>query len=210
MTILSNLNWRYATKKMTGEKVSPVIVDKLLEAIRLSPSSYGLQPYHIFVIENEEWKNKISPIAHNQHQIKSSSHLLVFTAYSNLDANHVSDYIRLIATERGIHEDDLADFKKMVSTVVTSRTADENYHWAAKQAYIALGVAVAAAAEYKVDATPMEGFDFAALDELLNLKKIGLRSTNMLAIGYRDEAADYLSKARKVRKSKETLFSYIK
>jgi len=210
MNILSNLNWRYATKKMTGEKVPSEIIDNILEAIRLSPSSYGLQPFHIFVIENQELKNKISPIAHNQAQICNCSHLLVFAAYSNLSKDIVSDYIKLIALERNQNENDLIDFKNIIISMIESRKGDENFNWAAKQAYIALGIAIAAAAEYKVDATPMEGYNYAALDQLLGLGKMNLRSTNMLAIGYRDEQTDHLSLAKKVRKSKEVLFSYFK
>lgn len=206
MSLIENLNWRYATKRMTGERVSQEKVDYILDAIRLSASSVGLQPYTVLVIENEELRKQIQPIAWNQPQLLEASHVLVFAAWNGVSEAQVDEYMQNIATTRGVTLESLADFKNSIMGSVSSKNKEQQYEWAARQAYIALGTALAAAAEQKVDATPMEGFDPAGLDALLNLKEKGLRSVLMLPLGYRQEAVDFLATAKKVRREKEKLF----
>lgn len=206
MSLLNHLNWRYATKRMTGEKVSQEKVDYILEATRLSASSMGLQPYTILVVEDMELRKQIQKVAYNQPQIVEASHLLIFAAWDNITETQVDEYMQDIATVRSIPVESLADFKGSLMGAVVSRTQEQKYEWAARQTYIALGTALAAAAEQGVDATPMEGFDPAALDELLNLKDKGLRSVTMLPLGFRLAEADFLATAKKVRRNKEQLF----
>ncbi|MCC9136182.1 nitroreductase family protein [Pontibacter silvestris] len=206
MSLIDNLNWRYATKRMTGERVPQEKVDCILDAIRLSASSVGLQPYTIFVIENEKLRKQIQPVAWNQPQLLEASHVVVFAAWDGISEAQVDEYMQNIATTRGVAEETLTDFKKSIMGSITSKSQEQQYEWAARQAYIALGTALAAAAEQKVDATPMEGFDPAGLDALLNLKEKGLRSVLMLPLGYRQGAADFLASAKKVRRDKEKLF----
>ncbi|MFD2245706.1 nitroreductase family protein [Pontibacter ruber] len=206
MSLLNHLNWRYATKRMTGEKVPQEKVDYILEATRLSASSMGLQPYTILVVEDTEVRKQIQKVAYNQPQIVEASHLLIFAAWDNVTEEQVDEYMRNIATVRNIPVESLADFKNSLMGSVVSRTQEQKYEWAARQTYIALGTALAAAAEQGVDATPMEGFDPAALDELLNLKEKGLRSVTLLPLGFRHVEADFLANAKKVRRNKEQLF----
>lgn len=206
MDILQSLEWRYATKKMNSDRVPQEKVDKILEAIRLAPSSMGLQPYTVLLIEDEELKKQIQPVAFNQSQIVDSSHLLVFAAWDNVTEEHIEEYIRYSAEVRKAPIESLKDFKNTLLNMAKNRTQEENFNWAARQTYIAFGTALVAAATEKVDATPMEGFNGPALDELLNLKEKGLRSVTLLPLGYRDAEKDWLANLPKVRREKDKLF----
>lgn len=209
MNLIETLNWRYATKRMTGAAVPADKLDRILEAIRLAPSAGGLQPYSILVITDPELKKKIQPVANNQPQITESGALLVFAAWSDLTEQHVDKYINFISTERGIPADSLAAFSASLKGSMVPRGSEPNFNWAARSAYIALGVGLVAAAMEGVDASPMEGFNPPALDELLGLEADGLRSVVLLGLGYRDEANDYLVNAKKVRRPKEELFRFL-
>ena len=205
MELLNALEWRYASKKMNGQQVPEEKVERILEAIRLAPSSMGLQPYTVLLITDPEVKKQILPIANNQQQIVDSSHLLVFAAWDNITPEHVDDYVNLTASTRNIPVESLEQFKNILVSI-SNRPQQENYEWAARQSYIAFATAIAAAAEERVDATPMEGFNNADLDVLLGLKEKGLRSITMLPLGYRDTENDWLAKFPKVRRQKEKLF----
>jgi nitroreductase len=205
MSITTALNWRYATKRMNGAKVPKEKIDIILDAISLAPSSFGLQPYSVFVIEDKEMLEKIKPIAYNQPQITEASALLVFAAWDKLTKERIATYIHQIAEVRNMTLESLAPVKEQIETQLQNSDAD-NLIWNAKQTYIALGVALVAAAEENVDSTPMEGFNKEQLDEVLQLKSKGLRSAVILTLGYRDVANDYLVNLKKVRRHKDQLF----
>lgn len=207
MSLIEQLNWRYATKRMNGTKVPKEKVDRILEAIRLAPTSFGLQPLKVIVIENKELKEKIFNEACQQPQIKESSHVLVFAANKNVSQEQVDEYMELIASTRGISVNDLSGFKAMFGGVVAG-TAEQNFVWTARQAYIAFGIGIAAAAIEEVDATPMEGFSAEGLNKVLGLEEKNLSAVTILTLGYRDEANDQLAKAPKVRKGKESFFEF--
>lgn len=200
MELLKALNWRYATKKMNGESVLQEKVDAILEAAHLAPTSSGLQPFEIIVITNKEVKEKIKEIAYNQSQITDSSHLLIFAAWDDYTAERINTIFSYTVAQRGLPSDAMDDYKNKILSLYTARSAEENFQHAARQAYISFGIAIAAAAELKVDATPMEGFDNAALDKLLGLDERGLKSVTLLPLGYRDESNDWLVNLKKVRK----------
>ncbi len=208
MELLQKLNWRYAAKRMNGKKVPQEKLDNILEAIRLSASAAGLQPYKVIVIEDQATREKLKPVANNQPQITEASHLLVFAAWDKVTDEKVDNYISQIATERNIAPESLAQFRANLGGLV-AQTAEQNFNWAARQAYIALGTALVAAAYEEVDATPMEGFDNAAMDEALGLKEQGLKSASILTLGYRDAEQDWLAPLKKVRRSKEELFELV-
>jgi len=210
MGILENLNWRYATKKMNGTIVPQDKVDIILEAARLAPSSSGLQPYEIIVISNKELLEKIKPVANGQTQITDCSHLLVFAAWDTYTEDRINVVFKRHSTERNMPESVSDAYRMMLIGAYPKRPADVNYTHAAKQAYISLGIAMAAAAELKVDATPMEGFNYDGLDELLGLKEKGLRTAVILPLGYRDEVNDWLVKLKKLRTPKERFITEIK
>lgn len=210
MSLLNDLNWRYATKKMNGEIVPQEKVDYIVEAARLAPTSSGLQPFEILVITNKALLSKISPIAHGQSQITDASHVLVFAAWDNYTEERINESFARNNEERGLPSSTTDDYRNMLLKIYLAKSAEENFTHAAKQAYIGFATALIAAAEQKVDATPMEGFNPTALDELLNLKAKGLRSVLLLPIGYRDAQNDWLVNMKKIRVSKERFVTELK
>ncbi|MCX2485763.1 NAD(P)H-dependent oxidoreductase [Pedobacter sp. MR2016-24] len=208
MNLIESLNWRYATKKYSDRKVSADDLNKIIAATNLSASSAGLQPYRLFIVENQELRNKLGEGSFNG-QIADSSHLLVFAAFEKITEEHIETYINHIASERGLPVEALADFKAALVNGILNRTDEVNFTWAARQAYIGLGTALIAAADLQIDSTPMEGFDADKFDELLNLKEKGLKSVVTLALGYRDEEQDMYAKFKKVRLAKDDFASVI-
>jgi len=198
--LLQDLNWRYATKKMNGQSVSEDKVQTILEAARLAPTSSGLQPFEILVISNPEIKQQILPLAYNQQQIVDSSHLLVFAAWSGKFKERIEKVFEHNNSERGLPASATDDYKNMLLNTFEARGDEANFNFAARQAYIAFGMAIAAAAEQKVDATPMEGFDGPSIDKLLNLEEQNLKIVTLLPLGYREEAGDWLVNLKKVRR----------
>ncbi|QIL38868.1 NAD(P)H-dependent oxidoreductase [Pedobacter sp. HDW13] len=203
MSLIDALNWRYAVKKMNGQPVEQEKVDKIIAAAHLAPTSSGLQPFKVIVVTNQELKEKIAPIAYNQSQIIDSSHLLIFAANENYTEEGIDAVFTRMNAERGLPQNGTDAYKAQLKGMILSRSAEENFNHAARQAYIGFGVAIAEAALLKVDATPMEGFNGPALDELLGLDKKGLRSVTLLPLGHRDEAGDWLVNLKKVRSPKE-------
>lgn len=206
MNLIEKLNWRYATKKMNGASVPTEKLEAILDAIQLAPTSSGLQPFNVLVISDKELLAKIQPIAMGQSQIVDCSHLLVFASWENYTLEKIEKVFEYTLTERGLPLDTMDDYKKGLWGMYSQLPEEWHAHHASKQAYIALGIALVAAAEEKIDATPMEGFDPNALDELLHLKEKGLKSASMLALGYRDAENDWLVNMKKVRKPKNELF----
>ena len=206
MSVLNNLEWRYAAKRMNGQKIPAEKLENILKAIQLAPTSIGLQPFTVFVVEDEKLKAKMAPAIYNQPQITEGSHVLVFAAWKEYSKENVDKYLNNIASVRGIPVDSLGGLRNMIDGAISGKTPEQLLNWNARQAYIALGTGVAAAAEEHVDSTPMEGFNPDALDEVLGLQGKGLRSTVVLALGYRDSEKDYLSSSAKVRRKKEELF----
>lgn len=206
MSTLTNLKWRYATKRMNGQKVPAGKLENILEAIQLAPTSIGMQPFTVLVIEDAEMRAKIAPAIYNQPQITEGSHVLVFAAWKEYSNENVDKYINHIASLRGIPVESLSGMRDMITGAISGKTPEQLLNWNMRQAYIALGFGLVVAAEEQVDATPMEGFDPDALDAALGLQEKGLRSTVILTLGYRDAAKDYLSAAAKVRRDKSELF----
>lgn len=202
MDLIEALNWRYATKKFADKKLSDEKLQKILDAIALSASSAGMQTYRVFVIENPEIRKELASDSFNP-QIVDSSHLLLFAAYDSINQEIIEHYIQFVAEERGLAVENLADFKKSLESHLLIRTDEENFIWSSKQAYIALGTGLIAAAELQVDATPMEGFNAEKLDRILGLREKGLKSVVLLSLGYRDEENDFFAKLKKVRLPKE-------
>jgi nitroreductase/dihydropteridine reductase len=205
MKLIDVLNWRYATKRMNGQKIPKEKLDRILDATRLSASSFGLQPYTLFLVENEELRKKIQAVAYNQPQITEASHLLVFAAWNAVTDERVTDFMKDVARERGVPLESLNEYKTRILGSVQGKSAEAVISWTARQTFIALGTALIAAANEEVDATPMEGFNPDALDELLQLGDKGLRSVAILTLGYRDAEKDPLATSKKVRREKDKL-----
>lgn len=208
--MLDKLNWRYATKKMDPTKsVSEEKVSKILEAIQLAPTSSGTQPFEVFVVTNPEIRAQIQAHARDQAQITEGSHLLVFAAWDNYSADRIDAVVTQMEELRGGGNPLLTQYYENLKGAYLPRDAGVNHDHAARQAYVALGFALAAAAELEVDSTPMEGFSPEGVDEILGLKDRGLRSVLLLPLGYRDETGDWLAPLKKVRKPHEHLFTRI-
>ncbi|GLB51803.1 NAD(P)H-dependent oxidoreductase [Neptunitalea chrysea] len=206
MNLVELEKWRYATKAMNDQKVSQENIDYILEAIQLAPTSSGIQPLEVFIIKGEELKNKIFSLSFNQTVVKDCSHLLVFTAWDNYTEARINEAFENMFEKRGARDERWDAYRQRIVDLYTNKPAEENFVHTARQAYIAFSFAIMAAAELGLDATPMEGFDSAALDELLDFKKRGLKSVTMLPIGYRAED-DWNLNMKKVRKDKEVLFT---
>lgn len=208
-TLLELLDWRYATKKMDPVKAVPQEkVDAIVEAIRMAPTSSGTQPFELILVTNPEVRAKICAAANNQTPITDCSHLLVFAAWDNYTEDRIDAVTKLNIDARGeiplIHQ-----YYGNLKANYVPRAAEVNYAHAARQAYIALGIGLVAAAEQGVDSTPMEGFDPAAVDTILGLGDKGLRSVILLPLGYRDPTGDWLLPMAKVRKGRDALVTLV-
>lgn len=209
MELLEKLNWRYASKAMNGQKIPEEKIDNIIEAISLAPTSSGLQPFEVFVITNQEVKEKIKPVAWNQSVITDCSHLLVFCAWDTYTADRINKMFDLTNEVREFKNEGWENYRQLLLDNYPQRDAEVNFNHAAKQAYIAFSQAIAAAAFEGVDSTPLEGFEPTAVDEILGLKEKGLRSCVMLPLGYRDTDNDWLVNLKKVRKSRKDLIQLI-
>jgi len=199
--LIKLLNWRYATKKFDPKQAVPEDkVNHILETIRLTASSSGLQPYHVLVVSNPALREQIKPHAWGQGQVTDASHLLVFAAWDNYTPERINAAFDLTNDVRGFKNDGWEAYRQQVLATYPPRDAEVNYQHAARQAYIALGTALLAAAEVGVDATPMEGFLPEKVDEILGLKAQGLRSVILLPLGYREASGDWLVNLKKVRR----------
>ncbi|MCM0666850.1 MULTISPECIES: nitroreductase family protein [Flavobacterium] len=210
MALIDALKWRYATKKMNGQAVPQEKVDYILEAAKLAPSSSGLQPYKIFVITNKELKDKLRTVSFDQSQVTDASHVLVWAAWDGYSLEKISAVFDRTIAERGIPADAMDEYKQRLWGMYEPLGQEWHANHAAKQAYISFGVAIAAAAEQEVDATPMEGFIPAEVDKLLGLNELGLKSVLVLPLGYRDHENDWLVNMKKVRTPQEDFITEIK
>ncbi len=210
MTLLSNLNWRYATKKYDpSKKVAKEALDNILEAVRLAPTSSGLQPFEVLVVTDKAVREKLRAAGYDQPQFTEASHVLVFAAWDNYTTDRINKVFQHIHAERGTPASSTDDYRNRLIASYTAKSEQENFEHAARQAYIALGTALVAAAELKVDSTPMEGFDSAAFDQILGLRAKGLRTVAVVALGYRDAANDWLVNLKKVRRPKADLIKEV-
>lgn len=210
MSLIDTLNWRYACKNMDAEKpVEEEKVDRILEAIRLTATSSGLQQYELLVITNKEIQAKLQVIAWNQSQVTAASHVIVFAAWDHYTEERINMMFDLTNEIRGFKNDGWEAYRQMLLSTYPKRDAEANYQHAARQAYVALGTALIAAAMEGVDSTPMEGFDPAAADEILGIRELGLRSVVLLPLGYRKEEGDWLVNLKKVRRPLEDFVTLI-
>jgi nitroreductase / dihydropteridine reductase len=210
MSFLKNLNWRYATKKYDANSKTPQDkLDAILETIRMAPTSNGFQPFDVLVVTNPEIREKLKAAGYGQPQFTEASHVLVFAAWDNIHAGNLGKVFDNFAAVRGA-SDSLAERRTSSIANMESKSAEENFNYAAQQAFIGLGFGLAAAAELKVDSTPMGGFKPAQFDEILGLKAKGLRSVAVLCLGDRAKEGDWLVGLEKARRSRAEMFHDVK
>lgn len=206
---IENQNWRYATKKFDAtKKIAPADLEILKEAIRLSTSSYGLQLYKVFIIENPAVRAQLQPASWGQSQIVDASHLFVFANYTDVQESHIDHYVENIAQTRGISMEAVKGYGDFMKNSLIGLPQDKKAIWTSKQTYLALGNLLNAAAELKIDVTPMEGFEPEKYNEILGLNALGLNASLVATVGYRHEE-DATQHLAKVRKSTEELFETI-
>ncbi|MDV2446541.1 NAD(P)H-dependent oxidoreductase [Elizabethkingia anophelis] len=206
MSLQKTLNWRSATKAYNEKTIEKEKLEQVLEAIRLAPSSSGLQPYKVLVITNKELREKLQPISRDQDQIVKASHILVFAAWDEYTNERIDSFFEFSNQVRNLPDTTTDEYRLNLLDLLSKQTKEEHFVNAAKQTYIALGFGLLAAADLRIDATPMEGFDNKAVDELLDLPAQGLKSTVILALGYKDEDTDWWSRLERVRRPAEELF----
>lgn len=200
------LNWRYATKKFdVNKKIDNETLESLLEVLRLSPSSYGLQPWKFIVVNNKEMREKIKALAYGQTQITDASDMIIFANKKNIDEALVSEYMNFIAKENGIPVANLDGFKNMINGSFMGKSSGELRGWAACQVYLAAGNLLTSCAVSGIDACPMEGFDKAGVDKLLGLSDLGLECRAIVTMGYRSIEDEDATK-KKIRFPKEEVF----
>lgn len=199
--IIEKLNWRYAVKSFNPDKkLSNEQLELLKEAINLTASSLGLQPYKIMIIEDQETKKKLFPLSYNQNQIISASHLFLFCAMKEVDEKYANNYIELVAKTRGVNVEDISSYSEMIKGFITAYNDEQKFIWASKQAYIALGNLLTVCALNDIDACPMEGFSADDYEKVLGLDQLGLKPLALVATGFRSDNDSY-QHLKKVRKS---------
>ncbi len=198
MSVIESLNWRYACKKFDPDKkLSDDQLNILLESLRLTPSSYGMQPWKFVLVENPELREKLVAASWKQAQVKDASHLLVLCAPKIVDEAWVDRYLADMAKTRGQEVSELSGFKNMLMSI-TKKTPEAQYTWAKNQIYIALGNLLTVCAELRIDSCPMEGFKSKEYNEILGLEKLGLTSVVVCPVGFRHSDDKYID-LKKVR-----------
>ncbi len=206
---LDHLNWRYATKRFDPDrKIPDHLMDALLESVRLSASSYGLQPYKVLVITDPELRSTLRPLCWNQAQITEASAVLVFANYADFDGELIDSYLDTVSKVRNVEPDQLKGYGDFMKSKLLDLPSETKANWTARQAYIALGNLLSAAAAFRIDACPMEGFEREKVNELLDLPSKGLSAAVMAPVGYRSEA-DATQHNNKVRRPENELFVHL-
>lgn len=205
--LLEHLNWRYAVKRFDPtRRIDGATWQALEQALILSPSSYGLQPWKFIVISDEATKEKLPAISWNQSQPRDCSHMVVFAARESLDAEYVDGYMQHTIKVRGLPPDSMSGYRNIL--VSTIERMESHLEWNTRQVYIALGQLMVAAAMLEIDTCAMEGIQYDAYDELLGLKKLGYRTVVGCAVGYR-HPEDLQASAAKVRFDADTIIHRI-
>lgn len=208
--LIDSLNWRYATKQFDPtRKISSEDWQTLEEALRLSPSSYGLQPWKFLIITDPELRAKLQPVSYGQSQIVDASHLVVFATKTNLSEADVDAHVAKIAEVSGASIADLAPLRAMfVGGIIAGKSEQERKAWAFNQTYIALGNLLTSASLLRIDACPMEGFSREDYDRILGLTEEGLGAAVIATLGYRSSEDKYGS-APKVRFDHDEVIQYL-
>lgn len=207
--LIGAMNWRYSVKLFDRQRAVPEpVIHALLEAVRLTATSYGLQPIRVIVVTDAEMKKKLKDASYRQEQIDTASHLVVFTCKSKMDEDYVRKYVDLVSETRQVERPALQAFEKlMIEDKVTGETADESHQWASKQAYIAMGTLMTSAALMGVDSCPMEGIKPEEYDRILGIENSGYQTVMLVALGYRSPD-DRARHRKKVRFSPEEFFRF--
>ncbi len=204
MALLDDLRWRHAVKAYDrSKKVSREDIEKIVEAARLAPTSSGLQPFSLILVENQDLKDKMASGALNPDCMRDASHILILAAWDKYTAERIDEVYDYTTDERELPRGRFASYTDKLKSIYLDQSPTDNFAHTARQTYIALGLALAQAAELKIDSTPAEGFDNKLVDEVLGLSEKGLKSVSLIYLGYADENRDWIRNMKKVRRPKE-------
>lgn len=207
--LIESLKWRYATKQFDASKTIPTdTLEALTDSLVLTPSSFGLQPWHFFVISNPATREELLPHSWGQKQITECSHLVVFAAKKNLSEENIDQFLKKTVSVRGGELSDLDPYREMMVGFTNNMDEAAKLQWAKLQSYIALGQLMTAAAVLGIDACPLEGIVPAEYDRVLDLNEKGLTTSVACALGYRSEEDKY-AQAPKVRFDKSDVLTWI-
>lgn len=200
MSLIEDLNWRHAVKAYDpNKKVKQEDIDKIVEAARLAPTSSGLQPFRVLVVESQDIKDKLVPGALNPECMRDCSHVIIFAAWDRYTAERIDKVYDFTTEERGLPQGRFNSYTDKLKSAYLPQDAEVNFAHTARQSYIALGLALAQAAELHIGSTPIEGFSNQLVDEVLGLKEKGLKSVSLMYVGYADQEKDWMSSMKKVR-----------
>lgn len=208
-TIIESLNWRYATKKYDPSKrISDSDLEIIKESLRLTATSFGLQPLKFLIIENPAVRESLKAASWGQTQITDASHMIVLCSYVNVENEHVDHYMNDVSSSRNVPIEATVPFGDYIKGAIANFSPEQKAIWTSKQAYIALGQVLHTCAMLRIDSTPMEGFNPSAYSEILGLSEKNLQASLVLTLGYRhdDDGNQHMAK---VRKSHEVLFETI-
>ena len=209
-SVLAALRWRYATKHFQADRKIPAETWAALEeSLILTPSSFGLQPWKFFVIENPDVRNSLREKSWGQGQVTDASHLVVFAARTDVSQQDIDSWIARLSEVQSTPAEVLAPMKGMIEGFVGSLPVEARQAWNTRQVYIALGQFMTAAAVMGIDTCPLEGLDPSAYDEILGLKGSGYATAVACAVGYRSES-DHTAARPKARFEADSLISVIK
>ncbi len=204
MSLIDNLNWRHAVKAYDpSKKVSEEYIAQIVEAARLAPTSSGLQPFKVIVVRNAEIKEKLAKGALNPDCMRDASHVIIFAAWDRYTEERIDKVYDFTTEERGLPKGRFGSYTDKLKSIYLPQPAELNFAHTARQTYIALALALAQAAELKIDTTPVEGFNNEWVDEVLDLKKHRLKSVSLMYVGYADQEKDWVGSMKKVRVPKE-------
>ena len=204
MSLITDLQWRHAVKAYDPTKtVTQENIDKILEAARFAPTSSGLQPFKVLVVENQALKDELAKGALNPECMRECSHVLIFAAWDKYTEERIDKVYDFTTDERDLPRGRFGSYTDKLKSIYLNEAAERNFAHTARQTYIALGLALAQAAELRVDSTPAEGFDNKVVDEVLQLEKLGLKSVSLMYLGVADASRDWISTMKKVRMPKE-------
>jgi nitroreductase len=185
MTLLQALNWRYAVKAFDSQRLLDEQINQLIEAVRLSPAAYGLQPYKLLVIESLAVKQVCRPYSYGQDKVVNCSHLLVLASQTSIKPDDIKQFITELANTQGVKIEQLSGYQQAIEADLLNLSISAGTAWAKEQSFIALGTLLASAAILNIDTCPITGFDVTGIDKVLNLSEQGLTATVLIPVGIR-------------------------
>lgn len=204
MSLIQDLKWRYAVKQFSEQSLSPTQLDGLIQSVQLSPSAYGLQPYRLIVVNDPALKHACISASYGQEKVAQCAHLLIFAHQNTLNQDDIANFIADLAHTQQRLPSDLVGYQAQIENDLLAKSDLQKQQWMQQQCYIALGTLLTFAANHRIDACPMTGFEPHKINQILGLNALNLNAAILCPVGIRSQADDYALKP-KHRISKEQL-----